>query len=136
MENRDRKLFQTMKDHPVASVVVVIFGLMVLGSIADGGSPPQKTSSSEDRAQVKLVSSDWADGEYGGYAIEGRIRNVSGQTLDYVQVEINLLDGAGNVVGSTLDNVTNLGSGQTWRFSVPVTEEEAMDYKITAIRGR
>ena len=45
------------------------------------------------------------------------------RTFAYAQVEFNLYDGSGALVGSTLANINNLEPGVTWRFEAPILEQ-------------
>lgn len=71
---------------------------------------------------------------YGYGWATGRIRNNTRRTYSYVQVEINLYDEAGNLVGSTLDNVNNLAPGQIWTFRAPIFTPFAR-YRIENVTG-
>lgn len=79
-----------------------------------------------------LSTSDESDG-YTRYVV-GEIKNNSAKTYSYVQVEIGLYQGE-TLVGSTLDNVTNLEPGQTWSFKALVVDDTADNYKITGVTG-
>lgn len=72
-----------------------------------------------------------------GYAtyIVGKVRNNTSRKYSYVQVEINLYDGDGNLLGSTVDNVNNLEPGAVWRFKAPVFYDQAKKFKIMNITG-
>lgn len=83
---------------------------------------------------LQLLSYDSEAGEYNRY-ITGRVRNNSSRSYSYVQVEISLMDGAGNVVGSTMDNVNNLGPGQVWEFRAMITSDRTEQYRIVDVSG-
>lgn len=84
---------------------------------------------------LQVVSYQSEQGQYGNQFVTGRVRNNSGHAYRYAQVEITLLDEAGNVVGSTIDNVTNLRAGKTWRFRAIVTEPSAAQFRIADVSG-
>jgi hypothetical protein len=65
----------------------------------------------------------------------GTVRNNSGRTIEYAQVEINLYDKSGAQVGSTMDNVTNIEPRGTWKFKAMITEESATNFKIVGVTG-
>lgn len=70
-----------------------------------------------------------------GYII-GKIKNNTGKTYSYVQVEINLYDGNGNQVDSTISNVLNLEPYKTWSFSaVVIGQSRVKKYQIVNIEG-
>lgn len=66
--------------------------------------------------------------------VQGEAENVSGDTLDYAEVEVKFL-ADGNVEESSLDNVNGLSPGDTWAFEVMylgTNEESITDYEIRA----
>ncbi|BBF42020.1 hypothetical protein lbkm_0702 [Lachnospiraceae bacterium KM106-2] len=71
---------------------------------------------------------------YTSYAT-GKVKNNTDRTYSYVQVEINLYDKSGNQVGSTLDNVTNLEAGSTWKFKAPILEQNVDNFKVKNVTG-
>jgi exonuclease I len=70
-----------------------------------------------------------------GYIV-GKIKNNTNNTYSYVQVEINLYDGSGNQVDSTITNILNLEPNKIWNFSaVVLNQERVKSYKIVNIQG-
>ena len=67
--------------------------------------------------------------------VTGQIKNNSGKTSGYVQVEINLYDSNNTQLGSTLANLNNLEDGKVWNFKAPVTEDNTASYKIMNVTG-
>ena len=49
--------------------------------------------------------------------ITGSAKNTSNQTMDYVSITFTIYDAFGNVIGTAMDNQTNLGAGETWLYS-------------------
>lgn len=39
------------------------------------------------------------------------------------------------VLGSTLDNMNNLGPGETWQFKAIITDNECNKYTIVGVTG-
>lgn len=72
-------------------------------------------------------------GEYGVKFVAGTISNSGSKNYEYAQVEINLYDRSGNLIGSTLANVNNLGPGQRWKFEAPVIQDDISKYEIKGI---
>lgn len=66
--------------------------------------------------------------------VTGEVRNNAKRKYGYIQIEINLYSG-GALVGSTLDNVNNLGTGDIWKFKAPIFETNADQYKIINVSG-
>jgi hypothetical protein len=65
----------------------------------------------------------------------GEIKNVSDEAYRYVQVEIQLLDDSGAVVGSALANVGGLEPGEIWKFRALITETRATKIQIKDVVG-
>jgi len=144
------------KDARVAfrnSFLVMLLGgfLQVLGDSGNTqtapNTPPTQTTQPSTPAQatpakpkeapkpaLELLEATSKVEEYGRYIV-GKIRNNTAHTYRYVQIQINLYDKAGNLVGSTMDNVNNLEPGAIWRFKAPILEESAARYKIVDISG-
>jgi hypothetical protein len=80
-------------------------------SLTSSGSPPYRT-----------------------YKVVGTAKNVSGHTLSYAQVTVKFYDTNGHVLGSSLDNVNDLGAGERWDFEVVDfgMNQFVYDYKIGA----
>ena len=57
--------------------------------------------------------------------IVGTVRNQTSKRWSYVQVQINVIDKNGDVVGSTMANATNIEPGQRWKFKTLATEAKA-----------
>ncbi|ADU32280.1 FxLYD domain-containing protein [Evansella cellulosilytica] len=83
---------------------------------------------------LTLVDHDSRSDEWSSYVV-GSILNESNETFDYVQVSVNLFDVNGNLVGSTLDNVNNLRSGETWNFEAIILNSNVDSYEIVDIFG-
>ena len=67
--------------------------------------------------------------------ITGTLTNQSGEKKGYVQVEINLLDKSGAVVGSALANVNNLEAGQKWKFKAVVFGVKYDSFEVKNVSG-
>ncbi|WP_152422571.1 FxLYD domain-containing protein [Natrinema pellirubrum] len=89
---------------------------------------------------VELLNHELVRENEGGMAetvsVDGEAENVSGSELSYAEVEVKFYEGD-TLADSFLDNVNNLGAGETWAFSVQYTgmgEDAAAitDYEIRA----
>ena len=80
-------------------------------------------------------------GDYNiGYYIEGYIQNNTGKEYSYVQVEFNLYDKDGAIIGTALDNISNLEANGKWKFKAAslITSDEVENvasYKLKEITG-
>ncbi len=91
--------------------IILFIGLMVWILLPGGGGNKVDVVVNASSMQVEEL--------FGTYTatVTGKITNNSSSTLDYVQITISLYDGAGNVVGTAIDNQLNLRPGETWSFS-------------------
>jgi hypothetical protein len=121
---------------------LVVFGVVVAilsvnGNEGSGDAPTSSpTPEPSSEPAVEVVEHDYQTGEYGSASVTGIVRNNSNQTLSYVQVEINLYDGQGTQLGSTLANTNNLEPGGRWKFEAQVIEDGVRQYKIVDVVGR
>lgn len=110
-------------DAKTFSNVKVVYDSAVSGKMPDDAESPD----------LEVLSYDSTADSYTRYIV-GKIRNNTDKTYSYVQVEIGLYKGE-NLVGSTLDNVNNLGPGQIWEFKAIVLDNDSDNYKITNVTG-
>lgn len=89
---------------------------------------------------VELVSHEMVREDEGGPAesvkVEGEAENVSGGELSYAEVDVKFYE-EDTLAESFLNNINNLGAGETWAFEVqfPGIGEDAAaitDYEIRA----
>lgn len=97
-------------------------------------TPTRDPSSTPSKPDLEVLDYSAKSEEYARYVV-GTVRNNSDRNYSYVQVEVNLLDKSGNVVGSTLANVNNLGPGKKWKFKAIILEEEARSFEIKDVTG-
>lgn len=93
----------------------------------DGGTPTeaeQKNSLAYNSNTVKVTDVQFVEGDYAP-AIEGVVTNVSGDTLDYVSVEVNGYNDNDEAFDEALDNHTDLPDGDKWRFEAPFTDADS-----------
>jgi hypothetical protein len=86
-------------------------------------------------AQVKILEHEFYTDDYGGFGVKGKLKNVSGQTLSYVEVAVKFFDASGKRVAEGLDNMADLGAGQTATFDAmslaSIDPSTIEDYKLT-----
>lgn len=99
--------------------------------LAAGGS---NVAAQVDAAEKDLKVSDLGSSGSGMVRYgTGIVSNTGDHKFGYVQVEINLLDKSGAVVGSTLANVNNLAPHDKWKFKALLTEDSATRFKVKGI---
>lgn len=102
-------------------------------SASSSSSPTPTSQPSQAVENLEVLNANWVRGDFGTRSIKGTVRNNTGKQYKYVQVEINLYDGAGAQVGSTLANVNNLEPNSVWHFEAPVIEDSARTFRVKAV---
>lgn len=122
------------------TVLVAIGVFLLLGALAsrsdnNGNSGTEQLVSTTEKQDLELIDSGSKRDEFGNLYITGTIKNNTNKQYKYVQVEINLYDGDGAQIGSTLANTNNLEPGGTWKFKAVALEDGAKSYKIKDVTG-
>ena len=76
--------------------------------------------------------------EYFGYSVEikGIVKNEKNKDYSYVSVEFSIYDAEGNNMGTAMDSMNNLASGETWKFSASSIgwfEYEPVSFKLADV---
>lgn len=117
----------------VSSVVVGICLVYAVFALLSERGADRPGPSVTEAFSVRNVTD--ASGEYGNRFITGEIVNNSAKRYSYVQVQINLYDGAGAQLGSTMANVNNLEPGGVWKFRAVVLQDDFTAYKVAGVSG-
>lgn len=103
-------------------VVIAVFGIITL-ALGNGGS-----------GEVRVVGECSTEiDEFGVRYYTGTIKNETSTDYGYVDVTIGFYDENGVKLGSGIDNVLNLGAGETWKFSVVCIYDNAKTAKVEKI---
>jgi hypothetical protein len=142
--------------HKVISVIGIFVILGIIGSVAGNNSKSnygqtgkdtsttqtQQTNTKsttdtkqQEKPKYEILNHKMITDDDGIKYVTGQIKNNSGKTSGYVQVEINLYDSNNTQLGSTLANLNNLEDGKVWNFKAPVTEDNTASYKIMNVTG-
>lgn len=79
---------------------------------------------------MELLDHEWYEQEYQS-GVRGTAKNVSDETVSYVQVEVYYLDSEGTRIGEGLANASDLKAGRKWQFeTIYMGDEEVTDYEI------
>lgn len=100
---------------------VACFGDPAVSGTGDGAS--SQTSSSKFEI-VGETNCTYDYNEYLGYTCEitGILKNNTSLSYSYVNIEFSVYDEDGNNLGTALDSVNNIGSGETWSFSATLLD--------------
>ena len=91
--------------------------------------------------KIELVGSPTWEVEYSeyfGYSVEikGIVKNEKNKDYSYVSVEFSIYDAEGNNMGTAMDSMNNLASGETWKFSASSIgwfEDEPVSFKLADV---
>lgn len=84
------------------------------GNGGDDSGNVNNTSESEENL-VELLDHEWYEEEYNS-GVRGQLENVSGETLDYVEVSVYFIDDEGVQFEESIDNTSDLAADRVWEF--------------------
>lgn len=103
------------------------------GSRGANGTQGADGTATPTEGPVELLEHEWYEEGTFESGVRGLLRNVSGETLSYVEVEVLFLDEDGVHLESGLDNTTELVADRRWRFDVDYLGSDDVavaDYEI------
>lgn len=103
----------------------------ISGKVSDKGTVTFTLKKPEPK--VEILSHQWFEEEYSA-GVKGTAKNVSDETLDYVEVSVVFLDDDGAQLDSNFTNTTDLAAGRKWKFEVQYFGDanEVSNYEISA----
>lgn len=119
----------------ITLLFIGILSLLLTGCTMDDIYQPLKETVQEQENNKFTLSNDkgYAD-KYGfAYYIEGTVTNNTNNSYSYVQVEFNVYDKDGAIIGSCFDNINNLEAKGTWKIKALCSGEtkDIKNYKLT-----
>ena len=82
---------------------------------------------------LEILDHHMETGQFGNLIIKGSAKNIGSYSLSYAEVRVKFYDKEGAALDTSLDNINDLGPGETWKFQVMYfgTDTENVDsYKI------
>ena len=82
---------------------------------------------------LEILDHHMETGQFGNLIIKGTAKNIGSHSLSYAEVRVKFYDKEGTLLDTFLDNINDLGPGETWKFQVmyPGMDTENVDsYKI------
>ncbi|MCH8978839.1 MAG: hypothetical protein IH945_06300 [Armatimonadetes bacterium] len=70
-----------------------------------------------------------------GQVVEGTVRNDTGENYRDVQVEVNLYDADGNLLGTDAHRTEVLAVGQTWEFVISILFDSVARVEVKEVTG-
>ncbi|OBZ36076.1 FxLYD domain-containing protein [Methanohalophilus sp. DAL1] len=133
-----------MKNSALKIIIVLLIFSLVFVSLGctdspeysegsgDSTSDPSSSSTNKDNEQpdLEILDHQLQTGEYGTTSVVGTAK--ANKDLSYAEVRVKFYDANGNLIGSSLDNINDIGAGESWSFDVPNIEfdKDVSDYKI------
>lgn len=117
--------------------VVILIGLVFIFSQKPQTVKVEEASVIKEVKQddLELLKTEIVDKGYGFKYVVGTLQNKSGKEFKYVELDFNLYDEKGDLVGSTLTNIQNLEADSLWHFEAVVTSEKAESFKLKEIKA-
>jgi len=94
------------------------------GSSGNDGGSSDSSGSGGQQDRVELQNHEWYNGGQFSAGVKGRLKNVSGEQLSYVEVQIYFLDADGVQISEGLDNTTELAADRIWEFDAMFMGED------------
>jgi len=119
-----------MKTWVKVTLGVVLFFIAIgfFSSLISNSNPTGNVVSEEKQSEqytapsntppLEILSHNMDYNEYGNLIITGIAKNTKNRELSYAQIDVKFYDNEGNVISNSLDNINNLGAGETWKFEV------------------
>jgi len=94
----------------------------------EGGSDSASQQISVSGQKVEIL--DWSlEESVLGKTVEGKAKNQSGRTIDYVEIKAKFYNSNDNRIGSNYTNLTDFEAGETWEFEInSVASSSEIDY--------
>lgn len=104
-------------------------GLVALAGCTNKVDPVDGSTETSDRTRgipgsegaLKLESKNYTvegEGDFQTLTLTGRVRNISGEIINYAQIEARFEDSSGAILETSLDNITDLQPDQVWQFRI------------------
>ena len=125
--------------YAIVSIILIIF-LVAVFSENDSNNYSSTTDvstvSEESKPDLEVIEHHSCSTEYGVKAVCGTVQNNTDENYSYAQISVNFYNSNGDLMESSLDNINNLGSGQKWKFKVPMlSEANVSKYEIMNVEG-
>ena len=124
------------KNHGCLITFLVVLGVVLFAGIAFAitmSSVPTSLNSGNEAGKLEIVGDTVAEADQFALYISGTIKNNTNRKYSYAQVTFGVYDKDGNKVDTALDNINNLGPGETWSFKAISTYTGGGSYKLDKI---
>ena len=114
------------------AVVAIVAVAMFSGCVEDPKYEEGVGTPTESK-NLEILDHHMEIGEFGNLIIKGSAKNIGSSSLSYAEVRVKFYDKEGAVLDTSLDNINDLGPGETWNFKVMyfgMDTENVDSYKI------
>ncbi len=101
----------------VLGAILLLIAVGIIGAWINT-NPLGRVISGVNNGPLKILSSEKIYDDYENVIIEGVAENTGNKKLNYAQLNAKFYDKEGNVIGSSFDNINDLGAGETWKFRI------------------
>lgn len=92
----------------------------------DSNSTEDEDNGGESEEElVELLNHEWYNEGQFNAGVRGQVENVSGKTLNYVEVSVYFLDSEGVQFSESIANTSDLAEGRVWEFDAMFTGDDA-----------
>ena len=115
----------------IIAAIVAVSGCTSNDNFKQSSNSSSSPSSGASGEKLQILNHKMTAGSYGTYEVTGQAKNVGSSNLGYASIDVKFYDSQGNLLKSGLDNINNLGPGETWNFKAMYTGEgKPASYKI------
>jgi len=120
---------------------LVPIGLFVFAMITDTYKTEYKVLSDgtvqidKNKITIQAGVKGHYDEEKGIYYIEGKVTNNTDKEYNYLDINYQLYNAEGEVLGEATSFIQNLGAGKTWNFKATYAEIDAKDVESFEYRS-
>lgn len=102
--------------YKIAIMALILLALLAVGfSCISAGNPAPRA----DLAVIKKAMN--TDNVSGNVTVTVTIKNTGSNNAELAEVKVDFYDKDKNLIDSGRDSILNLGSGETWDFTIPCT---------------
>ena len=102
----------------IGFIAIALMAMLVpnlVGCVETQYEPEGSTPATET---LQILSHSMTTNEFGNIVVQGTAENISSSNLSYAEVRVKFYDANGVLLDTSLDNINDLGPGQTWSFEV------------------
>ena len=118
------------------SIVIVLIIIGIISALGCMESPEYSDSGSVSTgSEIEILEHHMETGDYGIINVVGQAKNTGSKSLSYAEIRVKFYDANDGLLDSSIDNINDLGAGETWNFKVMylgLDDEKVDSYKIAA----